>query len=89
MANKRTLKHQINLVCEELTTECIAASLYGNDAHEANADALLFSIIKMQCDFICRVGHPEPGMKPRLYYKTLREKFATQVIEITDQISNL
>jgi hypothetical protein len=43
----------------------------------------------MQCDFICRVGHPEPGMKPRLYYKTLREKFATQVIEITDQINNL
>ena len=89
MANKRTLKHQINLVCEELMTECIAASLYGNDTNADNADALLFSIIKMQGDFTCRISHPEPGIEPRQYYKTLREKFASQIVEITDQIINL
>ena len=37
MANKRTLKRAINLVSEELFTEAVAASLYGNEKHETNA----------------------------------------------------
>lgn len=89
MANKRTLKKAINLICEELFTECIAASLYGAEGHEDNAEALLFSIVKMQSDFICRISHPEPGMKAHDYYKDVREKFAAQVSEKVDQINNL
>ena len=89
MANKRSLKHIINLVCEDLFSECIAASLYGNEAHKDNAEALLFSIVKMQADFICRISHPEPGMSAKLYYKDLREKFTAQVGELVDQINNL
>ena len=84
MANKRTLKQSINSICEELLVECIAASLYGNDGHEGN-DAL----IRMQADFTSRISHPEPGMKPNLYYKTLREQFSVQVSDIIDQINSL
>jgi len=89
MANKRSLKHAINLVCEELLVECVAATLYGNEKHSDNADALLYTIITVQSDFIRRVSHPEPGMKAHLYFKTLREEFAAQVSEIIDQINNL
>jgi hypothetical protein len=89
MANKRTLKRGINLVCEELFTEAVAASLYGNDVHKDNAEALLFTIVKMQSDFTCRVSHPEPGLPPKVYYKKLRENFAAQVSEFIDQINNL
>ncbi len=89
MANKKSLKHNINLICEELFTECVAASLYGADNHKDNAEALLFTIIKMQSDFTRRVSHPEPGMAPSKYYKKLREDFAAQVGEIVDQIQNL
>ena len=89
MANKRTLKHAISLICEELFAECVASSLYGPTKDKANADALLFSIIKTQNEYLCRVSHPEPGMKPKLYYKDLREKFATDVNEIIDHINNL
>ncbi len=89
MANKRSLKHGINLICEELFTECIAASLYGAESHKDNAEALLFSILKMQSDFTCRVSHAEPGISPKKYYKDLREKFTAQVGEIVDQINNL
>jgi hypothetical protein len=89
MANKRLLKHAINSICEELLTECVAASLYGTEGHKDNADALLFSIIRLQEDFTCRVCHPEPGMPAREYFKDLREKFAMQVNEIVDQINNL
>lgn len=89
MANKRTLKRAINLVSEELFTEAVAASLYGNEKHETNAEALLHAIIKMQSEFICRVSHPEPGMPAGKYYRDLREKFTAQVSEMIDQINNL
>ena len=89
MANKRTLKRAINGICEELFTECIAASLYGNENHKENAEALLFCIMKTQHNYIARVSHPEPGMKAKDYFKNLREGFSAQVIEIADQINNL
>ncbi|MBQ8158592.1 MAG: hypothetical protein IJ081_06190 [Prevotella sp.] len=89
MANKKSLKHAINIICEEMFTECVAASLYGNKAQKDNAEALLFSIIKMQSDFTSRVSHPEPGMPAKQYYKDLREKFTAQASEFIDQINNL
>ena len=89
MANKRTLKKAVNVICEELFTEAIAASLYGNDNKHGNSEALLFSIVKMQSNFISRVSHPEPGMSAKSYYKDLREKFSAEVSEIVDHINNL
>ena len=89
MANKRTLKHAINGICEELFVECVAASLYGTEKHEENSDALLSTILKLQADFSSRVSHPEPGMPAKEYYKDLRNKFVAQASEVADQISNL
>lgn len=88
MANKRTLKHNITIACAELFAECVAASLYDRQVNRDNINALFYSIVKMQTEFICRVSHPEPGMKARDYYKDLIEKFNARVGEITDQISN-
>jgi hypothetical protein len=89
MANKRSLKHIINLICEELFAEAVAASLYGNQPNEENAEAVLSSILRLQSNYICRISHPEPGMEARLYYKDLREKFSIEADEIIDQINNL
>ncbi|MCR4959451.1 MAG: hypothetical protein K6B13_12755 [Prevotella sp.] len=89
MANKRTLKHAINAICEELFAECMAASLYGADYHKDDAEALLFSILKTQSDFVARVSHPEPGITPKAYYKNLREKFSAQIGELVDQVNAL
>jgi hypothetical protein len=87
MANKRSLKRSITIICEDIFAECVAASLYGHNRE--SAEALIFSIIKMEDDFICRISHPEPGMPPRQYFKDLREKFAAQAGEIIDQLSTL
>ena len=89
MANKRSLKHAINGICEELFAQCIAASLYGAEKHDSNSDALLTSILKIQSNYITRVSHPEPGMKAKDYFRDLREKFAAEVSEVADQIDNL
>jgi len=89
MANKRTLKRCIKLISEELFTEAVAAALYGNEPNKDNTEALLFSIIRIQNDYISRVSHPEPGITARMYYKNLREKFNAEVGDIDDQINNL
>ena len=87
MANKRTLKKQINLICEELFAECVAVSLYGPENLKENSEALLFSIVKMHDNSIRRVSHPEPGITPKAYFKDLHEKFSAQVSDIIDQIN--
>ena len=89
MANKRSLKYAINLICEELLAEAIAASLYGNDQHEENADAVLFSIIRLQGDYISRISHVEAGIKPKKFFAILRENFAKEVNEVVDHIHNM
>lgn len=89
MANKRTLKRAINLICEDLFAECIAASLYGPAGKDDNYQAVLYQIIKVQRNYVNRVGHPEPGMKAANYYKDLREKFNAEVDDIIGQINNL
>jgi len=87
MANKRTLKRSIRLICEELFAEAMAMSMYGPDVARQNAEALLFTIAKMENLYISRVSHPEPGMKASAYYKDLREKFSAQVSEVIDQLN--
>lgn len=87
MANKRTLKKGIQLICEDLFAECVAVSLYGPEASKENAEALLFAIVKMQDNYINRISHPEPGISAKAYYKDLREKFSEQINEILDQIN--
>ena len=89
MANKRALKKQINRISEELFTEFIAASLYGNNPKESDIENVLFSVAKLQQHFISRISHPEPGMPADKYYKDLREQFSAQVSEILDHINNL
>ena len=89
MANKRALKKQINLICEELFAEFIAASLYGNDTKQSDVEALLFTIAKLQEDFVSRISHAEPGMPAKQYYQDIKNKFSAQVSEILDQINNL
>ena len=87
MANKRTLKRAIHLICEDLFAEAVAVSLYGPEASRSNAEALLFSIVKMENEFVRRASHPEPGMKAKDYFKDLREKFSAQTSDIIDQLN--
>ena len=88
MANKRVLKQSINVICEELFAECLANTLYGNDADSKNCEALAYSILKLQSELISRISHPEPGMLAKAYYKKLKEDFVAQASDIIDQINN-
>lgn len=87
MSNKRTLKRAIHLICEDLFAEAIAVSLYGTEAQQENANALLFSIVKTEDECIRRISHPEPGMKAKTYFQDLYDKFHAQVSDILDQMN--
>ena len=88
MNNKRQLKKTINHACSELLAECLAASLYGKSNLE-EAKGVMVSIMDINYDFINRVSHPEPGMKPSVYYQTLVNDFIKQTDEVIEQIRNL
>ena len=85
--NKRKLKKRINLICETLFADGVAVSLYGPEDNKENMEALLFTIVKMQNHFTTRISHPEPGIKPKVYFRDLREKFGAQVNNILDQVN--
>lgn len=87
MMNKRTLKKDINGICEELFANAIAVSLYGNDRNEENDNATIRAILDMRADFVSRISHPEPGIEKQTYYKKLREDFINRASEIMDQIN--
>lgn len=88
MASKRTLKRAIHSICEEVFAEAVAVSLYGAKGQQGNAEALLFSILKVENEFIRRTCHPEPGLTAKVYFKNLRENFAAQVGDIIDQLNS-
>lgn len=88
MTNKRDLKKMINYIYQELMAECMATSLYKRiDAETVNAT--LSSIMLTRQDFISRVSHPEPGIKPTVYYKKLQQDYNKAVSEIIDIIAGL
>ena len=89
MANKRNLKRNINYVCSELFSEAIAASMYSSKASDEDVKALLASILVIHNDYVRRVSHLEPGLKPKLFYKNLVDNFNKQASEIVDQVANL
>ena len=89
MANKRTLKKSITQICEAMFSECVATTISAKKSSQENIEALLFSIVRMQDDYLSRISHPEPGMPAKQYYKVLREKFAAQASELIDQINNM
>lgn len=89
MANKRNLKQTINYICSELFAEVVAASLYGTIDNKDSAEALLSTVLIARDDFVKRISHPEPGMKPKEYYRKLVADFNERVSEIIDQIGNL
>lgn len=89
MAKKRNLKQTINYICSDLFAEGVAASLYGEQKDEEAVNNLLSLIIVTRNDYVKRISHPEPGMKPRTYYKAIIADFNQQINEIINQISSL
>lgn len=89
MSNKRELKKAIRNICADLFTECASATLYCEPEQKENGEALLTSIVAMNSNYICRVSHPEPGMKHRDYFKNLIQDFNKQASAIVDQIQTI
>ena len=73
MAKRKELKSVINNICTDLAAEVVAVSLYESKP----------------ADYVRRVSHVEPGMKPKEYFNNLIEAFNNDTLEVIDQITNL
>ena len=89
MAKRRDLKKAINFLCGELFAECVAITLYQKPTPQADVDGVMTSILRLQDDMLNRVSHTEPGMKPALYFKKLKEDMTSRTEEIVEQIKAL
>lgn len=87
MANKRTLKKNINNICSLLFSECVAESLY-NNKQERGAE-MLSNILAMHGNYIRRVSHPEPGLTAKTYYNDLINRFNAETEEMVNNIINM
>lgn len=80
----------MSCVTDELLSECLAASLYSEKSTDKEAAlALVRSIVSAHNDFVRRVSHPEPGMKPKKYFGDVISKFNAAATEAADQIASL
>lgn len=89
MSSKRDLKRAIRNVCTELFAEGVAVSLYGSEKNKEVIEPIFVSILQTHSDYTRRVSFPEPGVKPKKYYKFIIDEFNKQVAEIVDQLNAL
>lgn len=89
MSSKRDLKRAVKSICAELFAECVAASLYSGENHEADFAPIYKAVLDLNAEYIRRISHPEPGMRARKYYDFLTGEFNKQVEEIVDQINSV
>ena len=92
MANKRTLKKEINYVAGELLSECLCNKylIPGTECRK-RSDALMGKIIGIQDDFLCRVGAngDKDPKKVKVYYRKLRAHFDKAIDEIFEDLASL
>ena len=48
----------------------------------------IFSILKVEDEFIRRASHPEPGLTAKAYFKDLKDNFTAQIGDIIDQLNS-
>lgn len=87
MANKRTLKRTINHISGDLLAECVAIRHFQN-TNVNDVDNIMLSILLMQDDMISRISHPEPGMKPKKFFKKLKADMLSRIEDIISEIQH-
>jgi hypothetical protein len=88
MANKRSIKNGIHVICKSVLAECVAVALYGPEKHAKAAEDCANAVVKLEDHYLRRVSHPEPGMKPKVYYRDLRTQFTKEINELLDHLSS-
>ena len=91
MANKRTLKKEINYIAGELLAECLFNKYYVPGVDADKLDELMGKIFSIQDDFLCRVsanGDKDPK-KVKVYYKKLRADFDKAIDGVFEDLAAL
>ena len=88
MASRKNLKKVITFVVDELATEAFFASNGAEGNTEAWVD-LFNRIFALNCEYIARVNHVEPGMPAKKYFNALCDSFNKDVKALLDEMNGL
>ncbi|MBQ0049114.1 MAG: hypothetical protein KBT12_02590 [Bacteroidales bacterium] len=78
----------MNNLCGVLLAECIANRHY-SPSQADDIENIMLTIACMQDDLVCRISHPEPGMKAGAFFRHLNDDMRKQTNDIVDQLAQL
>ncbi|HQB69156.1 MAG TPA: hypothetical protein P5564_06735 [Paludibacteraceae bacterium] len=90
MANRRTLKKNIQFITSELVTESYIKHLMLKKMDTESFNSILKKIADLNNDFLSRVNHPNGTKEPKLvkaYYKKLIADFNKEVDQIVEELN--
>ncbi len=87
MASRKELKQSIRMIAISLAGEAYIGHLLLDKMNEQEFSDVIVRIAALKDDFLSRANHPEPGMKAKAYYATLRADFDAKVEEIIALLS--
>lgn len=90
MANKRSLKKEINFITEELISECLYNQIFTKGANTEENNKILEEIIDIQEDFLRRINITDGKYTPKIvkkYYRALIADFDKKIDAIIDKLA--
>jgi hypothetical protein len=88
MANRKSLKKDINSITGDLVTECMIYQDIAPNADIKTAQDIIKELLAINQDFINRISHTEKG-KAKAYYNSLFTSFNENIVGIIEKIAKL
>ena len=88
MANRRSLKKNVNYISDVTIGMCIVDSMNASAERREVISELVSKVINLRADIISRISHTEPG-NVKGFYKKFRVDFNAKVNEIIEAIGKL
>lgn len=86
MANRRSLKKNVNYISDVTIGMCIVDSINASAERREVISELVSKVINLRADIISRISHTEPG-NVKGFYKKLKSDFNSQIEEVFNKLN--
>lgn len=86
MANRRSLKKNVNYISDVTIGMCIVDSMNASAERREVISELVSKVINLRADIISRISHTEPG-NVKGFYKKLKSDFNSQIEEVFNKLN--
>lgn len=86
MANRRSLKKNVNYISDVTIGMCIVDSMNASAERREVISELVSKVINLRADIISRISHTEPG-NVKGFYKKLKSDLNSQIEEVFNKLN--